>query len=97
MCKNNTYCLAVQRGQRRGYSDEMFRFFLEVLGVKIFSDFFGQEDQKNFFVNLLIFLKFYLQLSAVISLGRFRFQALPDLWSPRVWFTFRNKKVRRIK
>jgi hypothetical protein len=49
------------------------------------------------FFSLRIFLKFYLQLSAVISLGRFRYQALPDLWSPRVWFTFRNKKVRRIK
>ena len=45
------------------------------------------------FLYLYIIYTIFLQLSAVISLGRFRFQALPDLWSPRVWFTIRNKKV----
>jgi len=78
----------------------MFRFFFEVFGgEKFFQIFLGKEKKcfYIFFFSLRIFLKFYLQLSAVISLGRFRYQALPDLWSPRVWFTFRNKKVRRIK
>jgi len=93
--------LQFREGRDEGIQTKCFDFFLEVLGVKNFFRFFwARRSKKNycfFFVNLLIFLKFYLQLSAVISLGRFRFQALPDLWSPRVWFTFRNKKVRRIK
>ena len=33
-------------------------------------------------------------MSAVGLVGSWvRTQALPDLWSPRVWFTFRNLKV----
>ena len=100
-CVNKTHiALQFREGRDEGNQTKCFDFFLRFLGVKNFFRFFWARKKNVFiyiFFSLRIFLKFSLQLSAVISLGRFRYQALPDLWSPRVWFTFRNKKVRRIK
>ena len=99
-CVNKTHiALQFREGRDEGNQTKCFDFFWRFLGVKNFFRFFWAR-KKNVFIYFFFFanfLKFYLQLSAVISLGRFRYQALPDLWSPRVWFTFRNKKVRRIK
>jgi hypothetical protein len=62
-------------------SDEMFPLFFGE-----FSLFF------RFFCFVCVLLFFYKCLPSV-SLGPwFESQALPDLWSPRVWFTFRNLK-----
>jgi len=101
MCKQKHIMpCSSERAETRVFRRNVSIFFFGVFGgEKFFQIFLGKEKKifRYIFFSLRIFLKFYLQLSAVISLGRFRYQALPDLWSPRVWFTFRNKKVRRIK
>lgn len=73
--------LAVQRGQRQGYQTKCFLFFL--VNFLCFSDFFC----------FVWILQFFYKCLPSVSLGPwFESQALPDLWSPRVWFTFRNLK-----
>lgn len=62
-------------------------FFCLIFFSENFSFFF----LGNFFLR---FLSFCDRCLPSVSLGPwFESQALPDLWSPRVWFTFRNLKV----
>lgn len=60
-------------------------------------DFFIFSENFSFFFLGNFFLRFFGFLDRClpsVSLGPwFESQALPDLWSPRVWFTFRNLKV----
>jgi len=53
-------------------------------------DFFG--DLADFFrIFLVIFQLFFLRTGVYRYLVEYvSIQALPDLWSPRVWFTFRQ-------
>jgi len=60
-------------------------------------------DIENFLANLIFFRFFWVFLGRFFGTGVYRrlvgelfHQALPDLWSPRVWFTFRKSKWREI-
>merc|ERR1719433_1249517 len=82
--------LAVQRGQRQGYQTKCFFVFFFFFGF-FFSENFSFFFLGNFFLRFFVFSDMCLPS---VSLGPwFESQALPDLWSPRVWFTFRNLKV----
>jgi len=81
--------LQFREGRDKGQTKCFFQFFCLIFFI--FSENFSFFFLGNFFLRFFGFLDRCLPS---VSLGPwFESQALPDLWSPRVWFTFRNLKV----